>query len=280
MNQGPSLTPAERSTRAAIARASLRGEMRRLAERLAATLASVREDAMRLHLVGEALAALESQAAAMLLDVIWSDIGAGRWQFAAAFQDLAILDRLETVLSREALGAIRAGLAGLGYAETRRLLERDAGGGTPGDGGDDGGAPRPAVPLGTRISMARRPAPRLIERLMTDPDHRVIATLLHNPRLTENEVVGLAASPRSAAPALEAIARESRWVRRYRVALALVNNPRTPVRIALALLPRLLRQDLVEVAEEGRVRLEVREKARALLELRPAPHPVEVTLDP
>jgi hypothetical protein len=131
-----------------------------------------------------------------------------------------------------------------------------------------------------RISMARRPAPRLIERLMTDPDHRVIATLLHNPRLTEQEVVGLAASPRSAAPALEAIARDSRWVRRYGVALALVNNPRTPVRIALALLPRLLRQDLVEVAEEGRVRLEVREKARALLELRPAPHPVEVTLDP
>ena len=78
VNPEPSLTPAERSTRAAIARAALRGEMRRLAERLAGTLASVREDAMRLHLVGEALAALESPAAAMLLDVIWSDIAAGR----------------------------------------------------------------------------------------------------------------------------------------------------------------------------------------------------------
>jgi hypothetical protein len=254
--------------------------MRRLAKRLAGTLASVREDGMRLHLLGEALAALESQPAAMLLDVIWSDIAAGRRDFAAAFQDLAILDRLEPVLSREFLGGIRTALAGLGYAETRRLLERDAGGGIPGEEAGAGEAPRPTEPLGTRISMARRPAPRVIERLMSDPDHRVIATLLRNPRLTEQEVVKLAASRRSSAPALEAIARDSRWVRRYGVALALVNNPRTPMRIALALLPGLLRQDLLEVANEGRVRPEIRDKARSLLELRPAPNPVEVTLEP
>jgi hypothetical protein len=254
--------------------------MRRLAGRLAGTLTTVQEDAMRLHLLREALAALEPQPAAMLLDVIWSDIAAGRREFAAAFQNLAILDRLETVLSREVLGAIRAALAGLGYAETRRLLERDAGGGIPGEEAGAGEAPRPTEPLGTRISMARRPAPRVIERLMSDPDHRVIATLLRNPRLTEQEVVKLAASRRSSAPALEAIARDSRWVRRYGVALALVNNPRTPMRIALALLPGLLRQDLLEVANEGRVRPEIRDKARSLLELRPAPNPVEVTLEP
>lgn len=280
MNPEPSMTPAERSTQAALARGSLRGEMRRLAGRLAGTLASVREDAMRLHLLGEALAALDAQAAAMLLDVIWSDIAAGRQEFAVAFQDLAIVDRLETVLSREALRAIRAALAGLGYAETRCLLERDGGGGIPGAGEDLGDAPRPTEPLGARISLARRPAPRLIEHLMSDPDHRVIAALLRNPRLTEQEVVKLAASRRSSARALEAIARDSRWVRRYGVALALVNNPRTPTRIVLALLPGLLRQDLVEVAEEGRVRPELREKARTLLDLRPAPNPVEVTLEP
>ena len=279
MKPEPPMTSAERSTQAAFARGSLRGEMRRLAGRLAGTLASVQEDAMRLHLLGEALAAQPPEAGAMLLDVIWSDIAAGRREFAAAFQNLAILDRLETVLSREALGGIRAALAGLSYAETRRLLERD-GGGIPGEDGDAGDAPRPTEPLGARISMARRPAPRLIEHLMSDPDHRVIATLLRNPRLTEQEVVKLAASRRSSAHALEAIARDSRWVRRYIVALALVNNPRTPTRIALALLPGLLRQDLVEVAEEGRVRPEVREKARALLDLRPAPNPVEVTLEP
>lgn len=280
MNPEPSPTPAELSTQAAYARGTLRGEMRRLAERLAGTLASLREDAMRLYLLGEALSALDARTAAMLLDVIWSDIAAGRQGFAAAFQDLAILDRLETVLSREVLGAIRAALAGLGYSETRRLLERDSGGGVPGEDGGAGDAPRPTEPLGARISMARRPAPRLIERLMADPDHRVIATLLRNPRLTEQEVVKLAASRRSSAPALEAIARDSRWVRRYGVALALVNNPRTPARIALALLPGLLRQDLVQVAEEGRVRPEVRDRARALLCLRPAPNPVEVTLEP
>lgn len=270
---------AERSTRAALARGSLRGEMRKLAERLAATLASVHEDAMRLHLLGETMAGLDPEAGAVFLDVIWSDMGAGRRGFAAAFQDVATLDRLEAVLSRDALAAIHFALASLGYAETRRLLERDREV-PPGANGEPDDARRPAEPLGARISMARRPAPRLIERLMADPDHRVIAALLRNPRLTEQEVVALAASRRASARALEAIAGDARWARRYGVALALVNNPRTPTRIALALLPGLLRQDLVEVAEMGRLRPEVRDRARSLLDLRPAPAPVEVRLEP
>ncbi len=280
MNPDRPMASAERSTRAALARGSLRGEMRRLAERLAATLASVREDAMRLHLLGEAMAGLDAEAGAMFLDVVWSDIAAGRREFAAVFQDLATLDRLEAALGPEALASIHTALAALGYAETRRLLERDTGGVIPGGEGDPDGGPRPAEPLGARISMARRPAPRVIERLMADPDHRVIAALLRNPRLTEQEVVKLAASRRSSPRTLEAIARDPRWVRRYGVALALVNNPRTPTRIALALLPGLLRQDLVEVAEGGRVRPEVRDQARSLLDLRPAPNPVEVALEP
>ena len=278
MNPETPMESAERSTQAGLARGALRGEMRRLAERLAASVASVPDDGMRLHLLGEAMAALDAEAGAVFLDVIWSDIAAARREFAAAFQDLATLDRLEAVLSREALAEIRAALAALGYTETRRLLEREDSGGIPREGEPDG-APRATEPVGTRIAMARRPGPRLIERLMSDPDHRVIATLLRNPRLTEQEVVKLAASRRAPASVLEAIARDSRWVRRYGVALALVKNPRTPTRIALALLPGLLRQDLVEVAEEGRARPEVRERARTLLDLRPAPNPVEVTLE-
>ncbi len=280
MNPESPMVSAERSTRAALARGSLRIEMRRLAERLAATLASVPEEGMRRHLLGEALAGLDVEAGAVFLDVVWSDIAAGRQEVAAVFQGLATLDHLEAVLRREALAGIHAALAALGYAETRRLLERDGGGVAPEGDAETGEAPRPAEPLGARISMARRPAPRLIERLMSDPDHRVIAALLRNPRLTEHEVVKLAASRRTPARALEAIARDSRWARRYGVALALVNNPRTPTRIVLALLPGLLRQDLVEVAEEGRVRPELRDKARSLLDLRPAAGPVELTLEP
>jgi hypothetical protein len=63
------------------------------------------------------------------------------------------------------------------------------------------------------------------------------AYLLGNPRVTEAEVVKLAASRRAGPQALEIVAQDDRWIARYPVKLALANNPATPARIALGLLP-------------------------------------------
>jgi len=61
--------------------------------------------------------------------------------------------------------------------------------------------------------------------------------LLGNPRVTEAEVVTLAASRRAGPQALESVAQDDRWIARYSVKLSLANNPATPVCIALGLLP-------------------------------------------
>ena len=80
--------------------------------------------------------------------------------------------------------------------------------------GDAEVCPRPKEPVGYRISLARRSAVGALERLLFDPDARVDRIILENPRLTEAEVVKLAAARRAGAEALEAIAMDERWIAR------------------------------------------------------------------
>ena len=129
-------------------------------------------------------------------------------------------------------------------------------------------APRPKEPVGFRISLARQPSPSVLDRLLFDSDVRVVRTILGNSRLTEAEVVKLAASRRATPEVLEVITQDDRWLARYPVKVALANNPRTPLRVVLGLLPYLLHQDLRAVAG-GSSRAEVRERAASLLSRRP-----------
>jgi hypothetical protein len=96
----------------------------------------------------------------------------------------------------------------------------------------------------------------------------VIRAVLRNPRLIEADVVKLAASRRAAAEVLEIIAQDHRWIARYAVKVALANNPTTPLRVALGLLPYLLHQDLRALAA-GASRPKLREQALRLLSRRP-----------
>jgi len=96
------------------------------------------------------------------------------------------------------------------------------------------------------------------------------AYLLGNPRVTEAEVVKLAASRRAGPQALESVAQDDRWIARYPVKLALANNPATPVRIALGLLPYLMRQDLLALSISD-PRGEIRSQATTLLQRQSGP---------
>ncbi len=124
--------------------------------------------------------------------------------------------------------------------------------------------PRPKEPVGYRISLARRALAGVFERLLLDPDARVVRTLLGNSRLTEAEVLKLAASCRASPEALMAVAQDDRWIARYPVKVALASNPATPTRIVLGLLPYLMRQDLRDVSAAAS-RSEVRNQATFLL---------------
>ncbi len=126
------------------------------------------------------------------------------------------------------------------------------------------------IPLGRRKSMARLPAIGVLERLLADNDVSVIRNLLANPRITEREVVRLAARRPNSPGILSAVAANRHWVSRYAVKKALVYNPETPVSIAVPLLKYLLGPDLRELAHYTSANALLRREALALLDSRPA----------
>lgn len=126
--------------------------------------------------------------------------------------------------------------------------------------------------LGERRALARRPSRRHIDKLLRDPHPWVIAQLLDNPRLTEDDVVRLAALRPGSAQALRALAK-THWLCRPRVRKALIHNPGTPAGIAIPLLGACTRPELTEVRNSAECSAALREIAVELLAMRSLPPP-------
>ncbi len=111
--------------------------------------------------------------------------------------------------------------------------------------------------LGERKSLARRPDRDTMQRLLADPHPDVIRRCLENPRVTEDDIVPLAAKRPGRSDVLTEIAR-SRWVHRPRVRLALALNPATPAEITARIAGLLRRPELMLVARSPHVPAGVR----------------------
>lgn len=117
----------------------------------------------------------------------------------------------------------------------------------PGVSAPDYGGGRPLT-LGERRSIAIKPNRKLLERAVTDPHPMVVKKLLDNPRLTEDNVVRMAARRPAQPAALVEIALHPRWRSRRRPALALTRNPALPPGVGLTLLPGLYPRDVEDIA--------------------------------
>jgi hypothetical protein len=174
---------------------------------------------------------------------------------------------------REAVQRLREEAAGESHLALERLLRAPPG--DPQVARDpsrervpDYGKGRPLT-LGERKSLARRPDRDMMARLLLDPHPDVIAHLLVNPRLTEDDVLRLAAKRPNRPDVLAQIARTDRWVHRARIRLAIVLNPVTPPDVAAPLVSLLMRQELKLVAQTTAVPRAVRALCLEHLERRP-----------
>jgi hypothetical protein len=134
------------------------------------------------------------------------------------------------------------------------------------------GAPKAAelpggreLTLGERKSLARGRRREMLDRLLRDPDESVLRILLGNPRITEADVVRLAARRPTTAGAQRTILRCERFIARYAVKRALVFNPYTPTDLSARLLVLLTRPDLEAVAQDASLNDAVRETAKEAL---------------
>ncbi|MBV9949018.1 MAG: hypothetical protein JOZ69_19370 [Myxococcales bacterium] len=130
------------------------------------------------------------------------------------------------------------------------------------------GEPGRPLTLGERKSLARRHNRDTLHRLLADSHPDVIRALLRNPRLTEDDVLRLAARRPGRGEVLAEVAR-SGWSHRPRIRLALVMNPATPMEIAARIAGLLLRPELERVARSPAVPANVRALCLEHLERRP-----------
>jgi hypothetical protein len=118
---------------------------------------------------------------------------------------------------------------------------------------------------GERIAIARQASPAVLARLRFDPNPRVVAALLENPRLTEGALLPLASNDNAAPAVLETLARDQRFGVRYPIRLALSRTPRLPVQIALSNLVGLRKSAVAAGGADPRISSLVRQRARLLL---------------
>ena len=119
--------------------------------------------------------------------------------------------------------------------------------------------------LGWRKTLARGSDRQALDRLRHDRNPTVVGFLLANPRVTERDVVRIAAMRPTNPACLAAVFAHPRWIRRYRVRVALALNPSTPLDIALTLLPQLMLPELKYAATGEKLEPAVRTSAREIL---------------
>ena len=123
--------------------------------------------------------------------------------------------------------------------------------------------------VGERKSLARAPSRRAFDKLLADPHPLVLRQLLENPRLTEDDVVRIAARRPARPEVALSLARSPRWLRRPRVRMALLLNPGSPPSVVMPLLAACTRGELVEIVHSADSNKVLRATAHELLSRRP-----------
>ncbi|HVS01670.1 MAG TPA: hypothetical protein VMT16_02795 [Thermoanaerobaculia bacterium] len=120
------------------------------------------------------------------------------------------------------------------------------------------------LPVPVRLRLARGAHRNLRALLIRDSASQVALAVLRSNPISDMEAEHFARSRLVLEDVLEAIAGNRRWAGKYPIVVALASNPRTPIAIALRLVPRLSVRDLRILARDRNVSEAVRSNALRL----------------
>ncbi|HMI54378.1 MAG TPA: hypothetical protein VK525_22915 [Candidatus Saccharimonadales bacterium] len=109
----------------------------------------------------------------------------------------------------------------------------------------------PQLPLGQKITLARRGPARVAGSLLAEGHARVIPIVLDNAHLTEAQILKVLAREKLSPQVVLAVTQHRKWSHLYNIRLALVRNPASPLAAILAYLPELTVSDLRELVAPG-----------------------------
>ncbi len=148
--------------------------------------------------------------------------------------------------------ALGAGVAVIFLQEPTALLALAAGGGAPEAADEEAeleDRSMDQLSLPERIKLALTCGREERIALLRGPHRQLQLHVLKNPRITVDEVQWAARLPTLAPDALKLISEQPEWSQNASVASALVKNPRTPLPLALRLLPRLAASEIRSIAK-------------------------------
>jgi hypothetical protein len=109
----------------------------------------------------------------------------------------------------------------------------------------------PQLPLGQKITLARRGPARIAGALLAEGHPQILSVVLDNAYLTEAQVLKVLSRAKLPAGVLQAISRHRKWSCIYNVRLALVRHPEATLSTVLTYLPQLTVSDLRDLAAPG-----------------------------
>jgi regulator of extracellular matrix RemA (YlzA/DUF370 family) len=119
-----------------------------------------------------------------------------------------------------------------------------------------------------RMKLAMK-GDREARSILIRDSNRVVATaVIHNPRVTDQEIENIAAMRTVADEVLRLIAMNRNWARSYSIIHNLVRNPRTPIPTVLSTLPRIRTKDLKNLMQNRNVSEATRRQAQRLSQAR------------
>ncbi|MCK6526067.1 hypothetical protein L6R50_00385 [Myxococcota bacterium] len=220
---------------------------------------------IRQHVVAERIRELPPPLAVEVMHALWDGAGAGEPVSQEILLDLATTRPLEESLGYDKVRALYEAAVLGGRPDVARLFVARGAAAAMVSDPDRENEKLASEPLGRRRAIARGRDRFQLDRLLFDRNPAVVRNLLENPRVTERDVVRIAAMRPTTSAVLNEVHRHPRWIGAYRVKKALVFNPYSPADIALSLLVHLLRQDLYQAARAETLHASVRDAARDLL---------------
>ena len=126
----------------------------------------------------------------------------------------------------------------------------------------------PQLPLGQKITLARRGPGRVAGELLGEGHPQILTIVLDNSNLSEAHVLKALAKVKLEPRIADAVARHPKWSSSYNVRLALVRQPAATLSTVLAYLPELTVSDLKELTAPGIVAENLRRYLQAEIQRR------------
>ena len=126
----------------------------------------------------------------------------------------------------------------------------------------------PQLPLGQKITLARRGPARVAGALLADGHAQVVTIVLDNPYMSEAQILRALSRGKLSMAVIPAISHHRKWSIIYNVRLALVRHPSSPLATVLSYLPELTVSDLRDLASPGIVTESLRKYLQAEVQRR------------